>query len=419
MKKILIFTGLAVLLIGLPLISKLTGGKEAKTVDVQQVEYQLIRSSILASGTLTYREQVQLRSEVIGQVIALHVEEADTVAQGDLVITLDPKNFQAQVEQAEARVRIQQIAIERQRLLIENLKDRFARRKSLFESKLVDQDSYEALESELALSRVDLRSLQESLLQSRAVLDQSADLLSKTRIRSPIDGIVIQSDIKVGETVIAGTTNIPGSTLMVIADPSATLTEVQVDEADIAQVREGLKADIYTAAYPDKPLAGVIESIATVARRAQGQQSLSFLVKILLHEQSELRIRPGMSVRADIYTESAEEALSVPVQAVLYDEDLDAENKGDKAVDEQTYVYVVENNKAVRKDVEIGLSSDSDQEIISGLNQGQRVITGPYRTLLNMLAGDEVTVSDKKKPTNANATKDESGEVTLSIGTDD
>lgn len=405
MKKILIFAGLAVLLVGLPLISKLTDGKDAKPVEVQQVEYKLIRSSILASGTLAYREQVQLRSEVIGQVIDLHVEEADIVTRGQLVITLDPKNFQAQVEQAEARVRIQQIAIERQRLLIDNLEDRFERRKSLFKSRLVDEDSYQALESELALSRVDLRSLQESLLQSRAVLDQAEDLLSKTRIRSPIDGIVIQSDIKVGETVIAGTTNIPGSTLMVIADPSATLTEVQVDEADIAQVREGLKADIYTAAYPEIPLAGTIESIATVARRALGQQSLSFLVKILLDEQDELGIRPGMSVRADIYTESAEEALSVPVQAVLYDESLDEEDKGSKGEEEQTYVYLLENDKAVRRNVAIGISSDSDQEITSGLNKGQRVIIGPYRTLLNMVDGDEVSI--KKNDTSDNNSDDE------------
>src|SRR5210317_1852290 len=118
MKKTLIFSALAVLLIGLPLIAKLTSGADAKQVETRAVEYKLIKSSILASGTLAYREQVQLRSEVIGQVTQLHVEEADRVKKGDLVITLDPKTYQAQVEQAEARVRIQQIAIERQRLLI-------------------------------------------------------------------------------------------------------------------------------------------------------------------------------------------------------------------------------------------------------------------------------------------------------------
>jgi HlyD family secretion protein len=387
MKKILIFTALAVVLIGLPLILKFTGGGDAKQVEIQKVEYKLIKSSILASGTLAFREQVQLRSEVIGQVTELHVEEADPVNKGDLVITLDPKTYQAQVEQAEARVRIQQIAIERQRLLIKTLGDRFERQKTMFARNLVDEDSFEAVESELSLAKVDLRSLQESLAQARAALVQSEELLAKTQIRSPIDGVVIQVDIKVGETVIAGTTNIPGSTMMVIADPSETLTEVQVDEADIAQVLEGQNADIFAAAYPDTPLSGTIQSIASVARQTQGQASLSFLVKILLDEQDTMIIRPGMSVRADIYTQSSEETLAVPVQAVLYDEDMDEDEKGE---DEQPYVFVMEDGKAVRKDVEIGLSSDSDQEILAGLKEGELIISGPFRVLRHLNEGEEV-----------------------------
>jgi len=389
MKKILIFAAILVLLIGLPLVSKLTRGTDAKQVETQKVEYKLIKSSILASGTLAYREQVQLRSEVIGQVIELHVEEADVVKKGQPVITLEPKTYQAQVDQADARVRIQQIAIERQKLLIKTLSDRFDRQRKMYAQNLVDQDSFEAIESELALAKVDLRSLQESLTQARAALDQAEELLSKTRILSPIDGVVIQLDVKVGETVIAGTTNIPGSTMMVIADPSETLTEVQVDEADIAQVREGQTADIFTAAYPDTPLPGTIQSIATVARQTPGQAGLSFLVKILLDEQDVFTIRPGMSVRADIYTSSSEETLAVPVQAVLYDEETD-EDDAEKTKGEQTYVFVMEDGKAKRKDVEIGISSDSDQEIKSGLNEGDIVISGPFRELRNLADGDAV-----------------------------
>ena len=411
MKKILIFAALAALLVGLPFISKLTRGTDTKQVEVQKVELKLIKSSILASGTLAYREQVQLRSEVIGQVIELHVEEADQVKKGDLVITLDPKSYQAQVDQANARVRIQEIAIERQRLLIKTLSDRFERQKKMFAKNLVDEDSYEALESELALAKVDLRSLQESLTQARAALDQSEELLSKTRILSPIDGVVIQLDLKVGETVIAGTTNIPGSTMMVIADPSVTLTEVQVDEADIAQVREGQAADIFTAAYPDTPLTGTIQSIASVARQTPGQASLSFLVKILVDEQDLMIIRPGMSVRADIYTQTSEETLAVPVQAVLYDEDSDADEKVKNKKDEKdkTYVFVMEDGKAVRKDVETGISSDSDQEITSGLEQGETIISGPFRVLRNLNDGDTVEEIEPEED-------EEDNGVTVEIG---
>jgi len=186
--------------------------------------------------------------------------------------------------------------------------------------------------------------------------------------------------------------------MMVIADPSETLSEVQVDEADIAQVRVGQAADIFAAAYPDTPLSGTVQSIASVARQTQGQASLSFLVKILLDEQDKLLIRPGMSVRADIYTQSSEEALSVPVQAVLYEEEPGGEGDG-KDKQETTYVFVIEDGKAVRKDVKTGISSDSDQEIRSGLAEGEKVISGPFRVLRKLADGDPVEEMepDKKK----------------------
>jgi HlyD family secretion protein len=410
MKKFLIFAAIGALLIAVPLISRWTGGGDAKQVELATVENRLIRSSILASGTLAFREQVQLTPEVIGQVIELHVKESDPVRQGDLVITLDPKTYQAQVDQAAALVRIQEIAIERQKLKIENLVDRFERQRSMFEKKLVDEDSFELLENELSLARVDLRSLQESLSQARAALNQSEELLAKTRITSPIDGIVIQIDVKVGETVIAGTTNIPGSTMMVIADPSETLTEVRVDEADIAQVEIGQRADIYAAAYPDTALSGTVQSIAAVARQTPGQQSLSFLVKILLDEQDELKIRPGMSVRADIYTQSASETLAVPIQAVRYDEDeeVDGDTGEDRAAADQPYVFVVEDGKAVRRDVRVGISSDSDQEILEGLSEGERVVSGPFRVLRHLKDGEAVE--------EASSDGNGDGAVTVSIG---
>jgi len=408
MKKVLVFVVIGVLVIAAVLLSRLRGGGDAKEVEFASAEFRLIKSSILASGTLAFREQIELTPEVIGQVVRVHVEESDPVRRGDLVITLDPKSYQAQVDQASARVRMQAIAIERQKLLIENLEDRFERQESMFEKKLVDEDSFERLQNELSLARVDLRSYQESLSQAQAALNQADELLAKTLIRSPIDGIVIQIDVEEGETVIAGTTNIPGSTMMVIADPSETLTEVRVDEADIAQVEIGQQADIYAAAYPDTALVGTVQSIAAVARQTPGQQSLSFLVKILLEEQHELKIRPGMSVRADIYTQSAEETLAVPIQAVLYDE---SSGEEDDPNADQPYVFVVEDGKAVRREVRTGISSDSDQEILEGLEPGENVIAGPFRTLRHLREGDPVEEAAQNDGEEAG-----DGSVTVSIG---
>lgn len=391
MKKILIFAGLAAALVALVFWSKFNRGGDVDEVDVAAAEYKLIRSSVLASGTLAYREQVQLGSEVIAKVTAVHVEEGDPVSKDQLLISLDPQNLQAQLDQADAQVRMRQIAIDRQKLMVKNLNRRYSNQKELFDRELVDENTVENLSIELGMARVDLRSLEESLTQARAARTQSADLLSKTRINSPIDGIVIQEDVKVGETVIAGTTNLPGSTLMVVADTSEMLVEVRVDEADIAQIAEGQRADIFTAAFPDTPIGGTVESIATTATQTAGQQSLSFLVKIVLDEQDGVTVRSGMSARTDIYTQSAEETLAVPIQAVRYDEELGDE--GDD-VDDQAYVMRFDGDTAVRQDVEIGISSDSDQEILEGLEAGDQIIVGPYRVLRTLDEGDPVTLAD-------------------------
>ena len=106
MKKLLVFVVIGVLVIAAVVLSKLRGGGEAKEVEFATAELRLIKSSILASGTLAFREQIELTPEVIGQVVRVHVEESDPVRKGDLVITLDPKSYQAQVDQASARVRM-------------------------------------------------------------------------------------------------------------------------------------------------------------------------------------------------------------------------------------------------------------------------------------------------------------------------
>lgn len=393
-RKALIFGGIAVVLVGAVFASKLMRGDGAREVDTTAAEVKVIRSSILASGQLAYREQVQLGSEVIGKALRVPFEEGDHVSAGDIIVALDPEQYRSLVEQQETNVRMQEIAIERQQVLLESMERRVQRQRDLFERALVDTNSYELAENELALARVDLRSRQEALSQARATLAQARDNLAKTEIRSPIDGMIIQLDVKPGEAVIAGTTNIPGSTLAVIADTSVMLTEVNVDEADIAQVQIGQSASIFPAAFPDTALPGIVETIATSAQRALGQQNLSFEVRIRLTEPDRVAVRPGMTCRAEIHTESSEGAVAVPLQAVLYDDDARSEDRSQGSA-ERAHVFVVDDGRARRREVTLGLSSDSDMEIVSGLSAGERVVSGPFRVLRHLRDGDPVRVSDR------------------------
>jgi HlyD family secretion protein len=396
MKKSLIIITVIIGLVSLAYFKK-TGKSQSLEVKVQQIEAENIKRSILASGTLVYKEQVQLRSEVIGQVSEMLIEEGEEVTKGQVLMRLEPRTFRADVEQQAAFVRIQKIAIERQQKKIENLKSQWQRKHDLYERKILDRDAYELIDNQYALAKIDLRSRQESLLQAEATLDKAQERLDKTVFRSPINGIATSVDIKQGETAISGTTNISGSNLITLADPSSILIEVQVDEADIANILVGQQADIFAVAFPDNALKGEVQSIATTAKRAQGRQGLSFKVKILLSDSNTIAVRPGMSCRAEIYTQSKNKTIAVPSESVIFArQEKQKEDDEESTEDNFDHVFVLIDGKAVKRSVELGISNDRLQEITSGIKIGDKVITGPARALGKLKDAQSVKVIDKE-----------------------
>ena len=354
-----------------------------KLVLVESISNRIISPSILASGFLAHEEEVMLSSEVIGKVAELFVEEGEPVSAGDLVLRVDDKNFLAGLEQSEAAVRINSIDIERQKVRVENLERQFQRSEALYGRDLIGEEEYESLRNQLDLARIDYLSSQERLAQSNAQLDQVLDNLSKTQIISPIDGVVTSLDIKVGETAIASSTNIPGSSLMTIANPSSIYTEVLVDEADIANIRVGQKAEIVAIAYPDEPMQGTVRFIANTAKIAQGRTGLSFVVKIDIEDPGEVTLRPGMSCRAEIFTQDDRLVTAVPIEAVLFEEDK-AENRSDH------FIFLNDQGVAKKTKIEVGLSDDEFQELLSEIDSDVDVIVGPNRELRNLVDGDRI-----------------------------
>ena len=354
-----------------------------KAVDVATVSRQIISPSILASGFLAHEEEVMLSSEVIGKVDELMVEEGDSVNTGDLVLRVDDKNFLAGLEQSEASVRINTIDIERQEIRIKNLERQFSRSSRLYEQGLIGEEEHEALRNQLDLARVDFSSSLERLAQAEAQLDQVMDNLSKTKIISPIDGVVTSLDIKVGETAIASSTNIPGSSLMTIANPASIYTEVLVDEADIANIELGQRAEIVAIAYPDQPMTGVVRFIANTAKIAHGRTGLSFVVKIDITDPGAVVLRPGMSCRAEIFTHQEQRVSAVPIQAVVFEEDR-AELRSEH------FIFINDNGIARKTKVEVGLSDDEYQELVSQVDSDIEIVVGPNRELRNLIDGDRL-----------------------------
>jgi len=382
-KKLLLILVIVGTVVALPFINRAVFGTDTKEVEVSTISQRIISPSILASGFLAHEEEVLLSSEVIGKVSVLYIEEGDTVHEGQIVLQVDDTNFIAGLEQSEATVRLNTIDIDRQQVRIENLKSQFERTKSLYERDMVGQEQFDSISNQLALAEIDLLSSQERLLQAKAQLDQVNDQLSKTQIVSPIDGVVTSLDIKVGETAIASATNIAGSSLMTIANPASIYTEVLVDEADVATIEVGQRAEIVAIAYPDQPMQGVVRYIANTAKIAPGRQGLSFTVKIEITNSDNVILRPGMSCRAEIFTRQDQEVAAVPIQAIIFEEDR-------SQLRSEYFVFINDNGVAKKTQVEVGLSDDEYQELTTNIDEGIEIIIGPNQELRHLLEGDRI-----------------------------
>lgn len=381
------------LLVAVPVGLKIARGAKPKDIEAQIVSLQAVSPSILASGTLAYQAEVKLVSEVIGRVTEVRVKEGDKVAQGQLLLRLDPATAHAEIAQLEAARRQSELSIERQQVSLATQQAKWKRYQALRERGVVDANTYEEIVSQRDLADVELKTSRAVLVQTEAQLREARERLAKTEIRSPIAGQVTTVSIELGETAVPSAMSIAGSDLMVVADTNGLYAEVNVDEADVARIRVGLPATIVPAAYSKQSWQGAVEQVAVSPRQNAGQ-SKSYPVKIRLEAAAGMEFHPGMSCRAEISTrlESTERTLAVPVQAVRYEETSDRNELG------KASVFIVENGKARKREVETGAADDVHIEITNGLSAGDVVATGPAKTLRFLQEGDRVATKVAEAP---------------------
>ncbi len=419
MKKPIIIAVILCLIIGVPVVKKLTSGDSVKKVEVEALANHAIKASIIASGNLNHEEKVQLSTEVIGKVKSIFVKEGDKVSKGQLLLQIDDEAYISATEQNQAAVRMQKIAIERLQSNYQNLLAQWQRKKVLFDKKLIDPQTFDAISLEVASADFQVKSGREQLIQAEAQLAQAKNNLAKTRAYSPIDGVVTSLTIKVGETAIAGTMNFAASSLMTIANPASLHAEVNVDEADITNVAVGQRAEVVAIAHSDQPINGTVAFIAETAKVAVGRSGLSFAVKIRFEDTKNIKLWPGMSARAEIFTSGETSKLAVPIQAIVAQHDDEKKSDEKKTdIDESknssvkattNYIFVANNNKARRVTVTLGLSDDEYQEITSAnkddLKLGDKIILGPDRILRYLKDGETITLEEKKSQDKKTADK--------------
>ncbi len=396
-KKLFIFSGIGVVVIVLVLVV-LLGSKRENIISVQteKVTHRTITQVVTASGKIQPETTVKINAEVSGEIVSLPVKEGQKIRKGDLLVRIKPDQYQAQVDQAQAGLSSAKAALALQSASLEKAQTEFNRGKDLYSKKLISDQDFITLKTSLEIAKAQYQSAEAGVAQAGASLKQSKEALYKTTIYSPIDGVVSQLISELGERV-SGSSFTQGTEIMSVADLSRMEAQVDVGENDVVLISVGDTSLIDVDAYPNRKLKGIVYEIAntgTTTGSGTQEEVTTFLVKIRVLDK-DIDLRPGMSMTADIQTETKNNVLAVPIQSVTTRMPKMQEgakpqgaNGGAKPGNGMTapekqeeVVFVVENGKVKQLPVKRGISNDSYVEIVSGVKEGLEVVSGSYKAI--------------------------------------
>jgi HlyD family secretion protein len=410
MRKILIFGVLPVVGI-IAAFGFIQSGKPKGTeVFLYTVDAGSIRSEVSGTGEIQAKTKVNISSTIPGAIVSIPVKEGELVKRGAVLLQIDPESYRQDVQNLEAQLRQARVSVEHERARLDNATSRFQRAQQLQQQGLLSEEAFDQVELEFDSSRIQVRSLEESISQVAAALAKAKDELAKTTLYAPIAGKVTALNTEVGEQVIVGTTNVPGSVMMVISDMSELLAEIDVDEAQIARVAVGQAVNIKVDAIEGLGFRGRVNEIRNSARK-KGDANV-FGVKVLLADPDG-RLRPGMSAKARIEIETRQSALRVPIQAIVERPESALGNPGSNRPGEKRVdaIVLMQDGKAKAVRVQAGLTDDDFVEVLAGVRDGDQVITGPYRTLRKLK--DDEAVIEHQEP--ENASDDTSDDVSVEV----
>jgi|SRR5690554_1448446 HlyD family secretion protein len=409
--KLMIGGGAVLAVIAVAVISAMGGG-DGVAVRIEPVERRDLVATVNASGWIEPNRKVDVQADIMGRIIELRVVEGQQVRRGDILLRIDPSQYEASVARARAAVNE---AAAREAQARANLiqAERQAQRMRMLaqQENMVSPQQVEEAETQELVQRQLLEAAKYGVAQARSALAEAEDLLSKTVIRAPMDGVITRLNVEEGETAIVGTMNNAGSLLLTVADLGAMEAVVRVDETDVPELHVGDSAVVRIDAFPRQTFTGRVTEIGhssvtrpvsgTVAS-ASGAQAVDFEVRIRLDDPPPT-LRSDLSATADIITAQRKGVLSVPIIALtvrertgtqaLPQEDPAAQAAAVRAADEQgdeEGVYVVRNGKAQFVPVEVGIAGAQHFEILSGLTESDSVVAGPYEAIRSLQDGQAV-----------------------------
>ncbi len=393
-KKLIVLSAIGVVVLVLIALVFLGNNKETIiTVQTEPVQRRTITQIVSATGKIQPEIQVKINAEVSGEIVELAIREGQRVNKGQLLVRIKPDAYQAQYERAQAS--------------LAKAESEYRRAAELYEKKLVS-------EAEMEVAKANYQS-------AKATYKEANETLTKTIIYSPMNGVVSQLKSEIGERV-SGSTFTQGTEMMTIADLSRMEARVDVGENDVVMVGVGDTARIEVDAYPDRKFVGLVSKIANTAKSTglgTQDQVTNFEVRILVDSPSDVQFRPGMSMTADIETETRKDVFSVPIQSVTVrvpkkPEGMEGPKDGEavlaatsKKKEEDKLdevIFVADGGTAKTVVVKRGLSDDTYVEVKGDSLEGREVVSGPFKAINRDLENESKVKVDNKTARKTGAT---------------
>jgi HlyD family secretion protein len=448
---------------GIVLYSVKKANQGVVTVQTSKVGKQDVTSIVTASGQITPQTYSNVLGEGMGKITEIVVKEGDKVKKGAVLLHLESiqpaadvqaqqaalNSAEAAIKSADASYKAAQSDLTMRQSDMDHAKLDWERSQGLYKDGLIPKSDYDtrkaaydsataavaSAQSRLSQLRAEMERTHAGLAQSQAMLNRQRDVLRKTTYTAPIDGVVTYIALRVGENVVPGIQNSPGSYLMTISDMSVVTAELKVDETDIVNIQRGQPCDVTVDAIPGKTFKGHVTEVGTQAvLRTSGlattqtttgsQEAKDFKVVVTLDDPP-TNIRPGLSATAKIRTAEKKSVVAIPLQALavrtrkeLEDAEKQQQQKGkgnsgvtlaastpdttatsnakkERDKEEVQGVFAVRAGKAVFIPVETGITGVTDIEITKGIKEGDEIITGSYKALRTLRPHAAVKVDNQ------------------------
>lgn len=376
----------------------------AKTADIIE--------TVIASGKIQPEIEVKMSSEVSGEIIELPVEEGQKVEKGQLLVRINPDIYYAAVNRAKATVNSAKAGLQSSKAQFAEAEKNYKRNQELQKKNVISDAEFDAIERAYNVARLSEESARFQLASAEATLKEAQDNLARTTIYAPQAGTISMLNAEVGERVV-GTAQMAGTEILRLANLEYMEVLVEVNENDIIRVQLNDTALIEVDAYLDKEFKGVVTEIANSAKLVGGStdQVTNFEVKVrmlkssyadLMEQNPNMKspFRPGMTASVEIITERLANVLTVPIEAVTTRNDtITGKNRRAKADEEAPedfeVVFVKDGNKAMLRLVKTGIQDSENIHILSGLEEGEEVVSGPYSEVSKKLKHKELIILKK------------------------